>query len=254
MTRIDIIKSKPVSGLSPNSREMKNYRALLTELTPLQKEVIVGLMLNGASLQTQNGGKSYRLKFVWGYESINYANHIFELFEEWFISPNAVEERVNKNDVTVNTVVNQTLSHTAFNFLHDLFIEDNKKVIKPGLIKNNLTSLGLSYWYMENGGKLDYTNDSAGFLLYTQKFSSSPRAAAPPLADTSAALCATEAEEVDILINELREKFNLEGVRKENKNLPIIQFSASNANAFIEHILPNIHADFLSKVPGYYKK
>lgn len=233
MTRIDIIKSKPVSGLSPNSREMKNYRALLTELTPLQKEVIVGLMLNGASLQTQNGGKSYRLKFVWGYESINYANHIFELFEEWFISPNAVEERVNKNDVTVNTVVNQTLSHTAFNFLHDLFIEDNKKVVKPGLIKNNLTSLGLSYWYMENGGKLDYTNDSAGFLLYTQKFSS---------------------EEVDILINELREKFNLEGVRKENKNLPIIQFSASNANAFIEHILPNIHADFLNKVPGYYKK
>lgn len=233
MTRINIIKSKPVSGLSPNSKEMKNYRALLTEFTPLQKEVIVGLMLNGASLQTQNGGKSYRLKFVWGLKTFNYANHIFELFEEWFISPNSVDERVTKNGTTVHTVVNQTLSHTGLNYLHDLFMEGNKKVIRPGLILNNLTSLGLSHWYMENGGKLDHTNDSAGFLLYTQKYSS---------------------DKVDILINELREKFNLEGVRKENKNLPVIQFSAHNASAFIEHILPHIHADFLDKVPGYYKK
>lgn len=50
-------------GKSPNSKEMKEYKASLTTLKTNQWEAAIGLILGDASLQTQNQGKSYRLKF-----------------------------------------------------------------------------------------------------------------------------------------------------------------------------------------------
>nr|YP_010146934.1 hypothetical protein K4014_mgp33 [Cyclocybe aegerita]QQP21443.1 hypothetical protein [Cyclocybe aegerita] len=58
-----------------------------------------------------------------------------------------------------NTIINwgfQTISHQAFNPLADLFINNNIKSIKEFLIKDHLTDVGLTYWFMDDGGKLDY--------------------------------------------------------------------------------------------------
>jgi hypothetical protein len=40
---------------------------------------------------------------------------------------------------------------TTFNSLWDLFIIEGKKSIRPGLITNHLTDLGLTYWRMDDG-------------------------------------------------------------------------------------------------------
>jgi hypothetical protein len=50
-------------GLSPNSNKFKEYKDSLSELTKFQLEASIGLMLGDASLQTQNNGKTYRMKF-----------------------------------------------------------------------------------------------------------------------------------------------------------------------------------------------
>lgn len=45
-------------GLSPNSKKRKISKSTLTNLSPIQFETMIGLMLGDASLQTQNKGKT----------------------------------------------------------------------------------------------------------------------------------------------------------------------------------------------------
>ena len=78
---------KLLIGKSPNSKEFKEYKDSLTSLTAIQREASIGLILGDASLQTQNGDKTYRLKFEWGDKQKLYIDHIFDLFNEWVISP-----------------------------------------------------------------------------------------------------------------------------------------------------------------------
>lgn len=77
-----INKSEVLGGLGPNSKLLKQYKESLGELSAVQREAAIGLMLGDASLQTQNGGKTYRMKFEWGDKSKVYLDHVFDLFDE----------------------------------------------------------------------------------------------------------------------------------------------------------------------------
>ena len=57
------INKEQLKGLNPNSHLIKEYKNSLVSLSVEQKEASIGLMLGDASLQTQNKGKNYRLKF-----------------------------------------------------------------------------------------------------------------------------------------------------------------------------------------------
>ena len=59
------MKKDLLIGLSPNSKLIKEYKKSLISLNTEQWEASIGLMLGDASLQTQNNGKNYRLKFEW---------------------------------------------------------------------------------------------------------------------------------------------------------------------------------------------
>jgi len=50
-------------GQNPNSNIVKLYKNSLIALSDKQKEASIGLILGDASLQTQNKGKTYRIKF-----------------------------------------------------------------------------------------------------------------------------------------------------------------------------------------------
>jgi len=56
-----------------------------------------------------------------------------------------------------------------------LFINKNK-IIYADLIKNHLTPRGLAYWFMDDGGKLDYNKNSKNkeIVLNTQSFEAPP--------------------------------------------------------------------------------
>ena len=146
------ISKEQIIGLSPNSKLLKEYKESLYKLSELQFEALIG----DASLQTQNKGKTYRIKFEWGNNSKAYVDHVYALLNEWVLSEPHKKTRISPKG---NTVINwgfQTISHQVFNPLADLFIIDNKKSIKKSLIKDFLTDVGLTYWFMDDGGKLDY--------------------------------------------------------------------------------------------------
>ena len=168
----NILKNE-VIGLGPNSTKLKEYKDSLIELSIEQKEAIIGLMLGDASLQSQNKGKTYRIKFEWGDKNKAYVLHVFNLFDEWLLSQPHKKERLSPKG---NLIINwgfQTLSHSAFNILADLFInEKGQKSVPKELIKNHLTGRGLAYWFMDDGGKLDYNKNSknTSIVLNTQSF------------------------------------------------------------------------------------
>ena len=210
----------------PNSKLMKEYKNSLHSLNTIQREASIGLMLGDASLQTQNNGKTFRLKFEWGEKNKPYLDHVYSLYNEWVISPPHEKIRLNINN---NKVINwgfQTISHEAFNFLSHLFLnQNNKKSVLEFLIRDHLTPRGLAFWFMDDGGKLDYNKNSKNksIVLNTQSFTES---------------------EVLTMEKELSEKLDLSCEVRSNKGKKIIVIKSSSYQSFRKlvdsHIIPEM--------------
>jgi len=88
---------------SPNSKLLKEYKKTLSNLSNLQWEISIGLMLGDVSLQIQNKGRTYRMKFEWGDKNKIYADYVHSVFNEWILSPPHKKIRVNVNGNIVYT-------------------------------------------------------------------------------------------------------------------------------------------------------
>lgn len=216
---------------SPNSKRLIDYKKTLKSLNQIQWETSIGLMLGDASIQTQNKGKTYRLKFEWSDKNKSYLDHVYNLFDEWVISFPHKKSRFSPKGNLVVTWGFQTISHEAFNPLAELFIINNKKSIKDLLIKDYLTARGLAYWFMDDGGKLDYNINSKNksLVLNTQSF--------------------TELEVIK-LASELTDKFKLSIHIRTNKGKKIIVINSESFILFRELIDPYIIPQMRSKLPN----
>lgn len=208
MNKID---KQSLIGLGPNNKLIKEYKASLGSLSAIQKDSLIGLLLGDAAIQTQNKGNTYRIKFEWSEKHRDYIDHVFNLFDEWFISPPHKKSRLSPKGNLVVPLRGgfNTISHEAFNPLADIFLKNGKKSIATDLVKNHLTHRGLAYWFMDDGGKLDYNKNSKNksIVLNTQSFTQS------------------EVEEMTI---QLSEKFNFECEVRQNKGRPIIVIKAAS--------------------------
>jgi LAGLIDADG DNA endonuclease family. len=221
-----------IIGLGPNSSKIKEYKHSLIDLTKDQKETAIGLLLGDASLQSQNKGKTYRIKFEWGDRNKAYAMHIFKLFDEWILSQPHKKSRISPNG---NIVINwgfQTISHEAFNYLADLFLKQKHKGIVENLILDHLTPRSLAYWFMDDGGKLDYNKNSKNYsvVLNTQSFTNL---------------------EVELMSEQLSGKFNLLCEVRSNKK-KIIVIKNSSYQAFYNLIDPYLVNEMRYKLPYDY--
>jgi len=224
------INKSQVIGLGPNSNLVKAYKSSLINLSTIQSEAAIGLMLGDASLQTQNKGKTYRMKFEWGDKNKPYLDYVYNLFAEWVLASPHVKKRMNSNG---NTVVNwgfQTMSHEAFNFLSELFLINNKKGISKELIKNHLTPRGLAFWWMDDGGKLDYNKNSKNLsiVLNTHSFTK---------------------DEVVTMAIELSNKFELNCSTRNNKGKTVIVIDSSSFYVFKSLIQPFLVPEMDYKLP-----
>ena len=229
----NILKNE-VIGLGPNSTKLKEYKDSLIELSIEQKEAIIGLMLGDASLQSQNKGKTYRIKFEWGDKNKAYVLHVFNLFDEWVLSQPHKKERLSPKG---NLIINwgfQTFSHKAFNYLAELFLLDKggKKGISVNLIQDHLTPKGLAYWFMDDGGKLDYNKNSKNrsVVLNTHSFTDL---------------------EVENLCDQLSNKFELLCEVRSNKNKKIIVIKDTSYSKFYQLINPYLLEEMKYKLPKF---
>ena len=224
------ISKSEVVGLGPNSKLLKQYKESLGKLSKIQWEAAVGLMLGDSSLQTQNNGKTYRMKFEWSNKNKAYLDHVFNLFDEWVLTEPHKKVRISPKG---NEVINwgfQTISHEAFNDLAQLFLDQNKKIITTDLIKTHLTPRGLSYWFSDDGGKLDYNKNSKNksVVLNTQSFKD---------------------EEVENMAQQLMDKFNLGCEVRSNKGKKVIVIQSASYSTFLSLIDPYILPEMRYKLP-----
>ena len=229
----NILKNE-VIGLGPNSTKLKEYKDSLIELSIEQKEAIIGLMLGDASLQSQNKGKTYRIKFEWGDKNKAYVLHVFNLFEEWVLSQPHKKERLSPKG---NLIINwgfQTFSHNAFNYLGDLFLlnKGGKKGISENLVLDHLTPRGLAYWFMDDGGKLDYNKNSKNrsVVLNTHSFTDL---------------------DVEKMCDQISNKFDLLCEVRSNKNKKIIVIKDTSYPRFYQLINPYLLEEMKYKLPKF---
>lgn len=215
MTREQLIKHKELleaqgKKLSPNSLVIRQYKESLKGLSNMQRQAAIGLILGDARIEaSKSKNTGHLLKFEWGDLNKAYVFHVFDLFKDYCITQPREQVRVNASGNSVTTWCFQTLLHSDFDCLGQLFLDNGNKVIPAGLIRDHLTEVGLAYWFMDDGGMNG--SHSRGIQFHTEGF---------PVAV------------VDVMVQELKDKFQFKCWRGINKGKPVINISAENFNSF----------------------
>jgi hypothetical protein len=127
-----------------NTKEIRAKKESL-ELSKRQRELIVGLLLGDGHLETQNGGRTYRLKVEHGSAQRAYLEWLAREFQEWTLSGWYEKCKGEKKVYGFTTV-----SHPAFRFYGLQFYQNGKKRIPP-LIKKLMSPLSFAIWFLDDG-------------------------------------------------------------------------------------------------------
>lgn len=215
--------------IGKSRRLLKQYKNQIS-LKKEQFEMCIGLVLGDANMQTQNKGESYRLKFEVGENNLEYLKHIQKELDPFILSePNEII-RVNEYGHQVKTFQLQTIAHPDFNSLANGFqIQNGKKSIDSDFLSRELTPRSIAYWFMDDGGKLDYTiNKGKGIVFNTQNF---------------------KFEEVQKLCDILNTQFGYETWPKKNKGKFVVAISGKCYDDLTKTIYPYIVPSMQHKWP-----
>ncbi len=148
------------------SNQIEKYKKTL-KLSKLQKEVLVGTLLGDGCLETQNNGKTYRLKVEHSLQQKDYVDWKHKVFKNWVLTEPKIREHsafgLDRNSYRFSTV-----SSGSFRFYAQQFYQNGKKII-PKLISKLLTPLALAVWFMDDGSTK--SNQHKALVIHSQSFS-----------------------------------------------------------------------------------
>lgn len=213
---------------SQKSRKMNSNqkdKKTLT-LTKNQREILVGVILGDAHLETQNNGQTYRVKFAQSVAHKPYLDHLYDIFKDWVLTP-------PKYKASNNVWHFSTISHGAFRFYGHQFYGEKKGI--PKLIHRWLTPKALAYWYMDDGSMK--SKDSKGVLLNTHSF---------------------ELSDIKRLCELLESRFKLQAwprkQKHKDKEYYQIYISGHSYEQLRDLILPHLIPEMLYKFPSERRK
>ena len=125
------------------SRVIEAYKATLRP-SDVQREMLVGILLGDACLETQNAGRTYRLKVEQGAAHRDYVLHLCEMFRDWVLSPPRSKQGTTRGVPTLNLAF-QTVSHEELRAYAQIFYRERRKIVPEG-IADLLTPRALAYW------------------------------------------------------------------------------------------------------------
>ena len=147
------------------TKKLELYKRTL-HLIPRQREILIGKLLGDGHLETQNNGRTFRLKIEHAITQRPYVDWLASEFSGWLRTPPRVWTRT-VNGKAYRKYGFQTVSHPAFRFYAQQFYRLGRKVV-PSQIHRWLTPLVFTVWYMDDGSvKSLQTN---GRILNTQGF------------------------------------------------------------------------------------
>lgn len=199
------------------------------------KEIMVGLLLGDGNMQTfSKKGKTWRFRFLQGGENhFDYINHLRNVFDDWTVMPIAEYNEINKIGKLYKKWYFNTLSFEQFAELGNAFYKQDiekgkwKKVI-PIEITNWISDLSLAYWFMDDGSS-KWKDKVLAVRFCTDCFSEL---------------------EVNLLINILKNKFDLNVTKTINKdNKWRLYIGTENYDKIKKLIYPHILPSMLYKFP-----
>jgi len=151
-----------------NPKYTMEYRANLT-LTPFQSEALMGLLLGDSHISKRLSVKGWpRLTIRHSMDQFYYLQHLHELFEPTIVQPLAIgstfDSRTNKSYYWCNL---HTLYLKCFAYYRSLFYNQAGVKIIPANIGEVLTSVGLAYWFADDGY---FHMSTGGCYLSTNSF------------------------------------------------------------------------------------
>lgn len=225
---LSIIESFRSQGktLSPNSNIIREYKSTLTGLTSIQQEAGIGHLLGDARIEPGKSGKGHLLKFEYGNMNKDYAFHTYNMYENYCLTPPREQKRVNVNGNVNVTWCFQTMLHSDFDYLGNLFLDDKKqKRVPVELFEQGLiTSLTLARWFMDDGGMNG--SHSHGIQFHTQSFTD---------------------EQVNKMVSGLNSRYHFYCWKGSNKGKPVINVPASSYRRFLDTVEKHIHPSMMKK-------
>ena len=207
-----------------NAKIIENHKKKL-KLTQRQRQIIVGKMLGDGHLETQNNGKTYRLKVEHSIKQKEYVDWFYQEFKKWILAKPQKKRKIRNGKLSYNYWVN-TLTSGSFRFYAHQFYKDKKKVI-PKLIHRWLTPLSLAVWFMDDGS-IKSKNHKAR-IINTQGF---------------------EKKEVLRLMSALKSKFGIQSKLRKQKDGYQIMILSESADEFAMLIKNHLHPSMMYKIKG----
>lgn len=134
-----------------NTKKIKEAKKNL-KLTKFQREVLIGSLLGDGHLETQNNGRTYRLKVEYGEKQKDYALWFWNVFKNWTNMPSPKEKsRKSKLGKVNKSYYFNTYSHGVFRFYAHQFYPKNGDKKIPKIIHKLITPVSLAVWFMDDG-------------------------------------------------------------------------------------------------------
>ncbi|KAK8622283.1 hypothetical protein V6N13_117206 [Hibiscus sabdariffa] len=133
-------------------------RPVSLKLSKEQREALVGLLLGGLQIESDEERKNHMLRFEFKQDSIAHSilkRLIYDQYHEW-LHPSS--KLIDRDDDIPHKF--SSISHSYFSFYADQFFPKGRPVI-PKLIHRWLSPVVLAYWYMYGG----YRTSSGDILL-----------------------------------------------------------------------------------------
>lgn len=141
-------------------------QSLTARLNRKQRDVLVGLLLGDGHLETQNNGRTYRLKIEHSLVQKEYVDWLYQLFQD-----HARTEPRQKIQLVSGKAYQKygfsTLSTGSLRFYGQQFYPNGHKRV-PKSISRLLTPIGLAVWFMDDGSIK--SNHHRARILNTQGF------------------------------------------------------------------------------------
>jgi hypothetical protein len=212
------------------------------KLSREQKEILVGLLLGDGCLETQTKGRSWRLLIEQSLQRKEYVDHLYEIFKHFVQTPPKVKGKAPSlpgGKRSFNQAFKTTVQSSFRFYGHQFYKIEKKDSFRkrvPKGIGKLLTPKGLAYWYMDDGSMKSKVHKAV--YLNTQGFFK---------------------EDVDLLCEVLRKKFDLECKPKKSerdgKVSYQIAFSGGTTFDKLEALIrPYLHPSMISKFPPSRKK
>ena len=130
------------------SKEIENLKKGI-KLTKIQRSIVIGLILGDGHLETQNGGRTYRLKIEHSIKQKDYVDWLYGKLKNITVSKPKLKEKKLKGR-EYKSYWFTTYSLGLFRFYGQQFYSNGKKII-PKIIAKLLDPLAMAVWFMDDG-------------------------------------------------------------------------------------------------------